>query len=190
MAFEMEQITAPLDPVDLSTVVSLFDGLSLEEVERPVGHIDLLIGIQDAGFFPICKHRLRDTRGHLRVLSSLFGTGRVMDGSHPGINGSPLMQTEECHHISRSRIAGPSTVTGEPTSSYGFGQPAVLNRVFGREFEHLEHMEAEYLELISDLTDEEVLAVYEEEGIALPEDTADARASLREYDGRTFGNKL
>ena len=141
MAFEMEQITAPLDPVDLSTVVSLFDGLSLEEVERPVGHIDLLIGIQDAGLFPICKHRLRDTRGHLRVLSSLFGTGRVMDGSHPGINGSPLMQTEECHHISRSRIAGPSTVTGEPTSSYGFGQPAVLNRVFGRKFDFLENEE-------------------------------------------------
>ena len=49
--FEIGTITASLKPVDVEPVMELFAGEipDLSYVRRPVGEVDLLIGVQQAG---------------------------------------------------------------------------------------------------------------------------------------------
>ena len=39
----MDEITSHANKVDVSDVVNLFENIRLEDVDRPVGHIDLLL---------------------------------------------------------------------------------------------------------------------------------------------------
>ena len=55
--------------------------ISTWEIQRPVGHVDLLIGIQAVAIFPTVK----DMRGNLRLLRSEFGSGLLLDGAHPKV---------------------------------------------------------------------------------------------------------
>ena len=105
-AYEMESITAALGKIDVSAAKKLFSQIrDLSEVERPEGEIDLLIGIQHAGLFPWCADHDRDVRGNLRLLTSRFGTGRVLDGQHTLIKGKPMLQTAESHALSQFAVS-------------------------------------------------------------------------------------
>ena len=53
LAMGMEQVTVPLEPVDVSPVMKLFPELDLKDVARPVGDIDLLIGTGETELHPI-----------------------------------------------------------------------------------------------------------------------------------------
>jgi hypothetical protein len=52
-AYGIERITSDIQAVNLDGVVHLFKGVSAEEVARPTGPVDLLIGYEYAGFHPL-----------------------------------------------------------------------------------------------------------------------------------------
>ena len=107
LAYEMPSITAPLGKVDVSAAKRLFPQLrSPALVDRPEGTIHLLVGIQYAGMFPWVNDHKKDKCGNLRLLSSNFGSGFLLDGSHPDIKGLPMMMSPEAHALSKRKTEG------------------------------------------------------------------------------------
>ena len=51
------------------------------DVCRPKGQVDLILGIHEAGVFPVHKARI----GNLQLLVSCFGSGLLLAGSHPSL---------------------------------------------------------------------------------------------------------
>ena len=78
-AFQIDEICGRLRDVDVSRVVNCFNGLSKEDVERPEGPIELLIGMKHATVHP---KPIKKARG-LVLYESIFGTTRVLGGCHP-----------------------------------------------------------------------------------------------------------
>ena len=103
LAFEMEEITAPLSYVDVTSLLPLFTGtdLNIFEIRRPVGSVDMLIGIHHAGLFPVVEESV----SNLRLLKSDFGTGRLLDGSHPLLvqGAGAVLQPEDVYMKTRSQ---------------------------------------------------------------------------------------
>ena len=79
--------------VDVSELVNLFTGLSSNDVYRPIGPVDVLIGIHEASLFPTVIEGL--VVGNLRVLQSKFGTGKLLDGSHELVNTQPIFMDKK-----------------------------------------------------------------------------------------------
>ena len=91
LAFEMESITAVQEGVDVSGALSLFPALkNLDQVKRPSGAVDLLVGIHHAPLHPTLNRHEDDVVGALRLLHSRFGTGFVLDGVHQSIRAKPI----------------------------------------------------------------------------------------------------
>ena len=80
LATALDQITEEMARVDVAAAAAMF-GCRASEISRPSGQVDLLIGIQSAGIFPT----VRAARGNLRLLSSQFGSGLLLDGAHPEV---------------------------------------------------------------------------------------------------------
>ena len=51
-AFEVDQITVPLERVDIRPALESFPGVKEEEILRLTGPVDILIGIQNAAMHP------------------------------------------------------------------------------------------------------------------------------------------
>ena len=82
--YSMDSITADLEKVDMGPVVDLFDDKVVEEqIKRPQGQVDMLIGLHVSSLFPIVENPKKDVVGDLRLLSTKFGTGWLVDGQHP-----------------------------------------------------------------------------------------------------------
>ena len=75
-AFEVDQITAPLERVDIRPALESFHGVKEEEIIRPSGPVNILIGIQNAAMHPTTTA----VAGNLRLLKTEFGTGMLVDG--------------------------------------------------------------------------------------------------------------
>jgi hypothetical protein len=106
LAYEMETITAPLGPVDVGYALELFPGYSYEQLRRPEGKVDLLLGIHQAGIFPMIADRSKHVAGDLRLLTSQFGTGFLLDGTHKTVKAGCVHQTLVSHAKSRSSVVG------------------------------------------------------------------------------------
>ena len=90
LAFAMDSITASQERVDVSKAMSLFPILKdLEQVSRAVGPVDLLLGIHQAELHPVLEGQ-DHVVGSLRLMSSKFGTGFLLDGTHPSISPKPV----------------------------------------------------------------------------------------------------
>ena len=83
-ALEIEEICGVMKKVDVSGVVTLFQNLQLNDVRRVHGQVELLIGSDHLGVHP---KELEEVEG-LRLYTSIFGTGRVLCGSHPRLEQS------------------------------------------------------------------------------------------------------
>ena len=83
-ALEIEEICGIMKKVDVSGVVALFQSLQLDEVRRVHGRVELLIGSDHLGIHP---KELEEVQG-LRLYTSIFGTKRVLCGSHPRLEQS------------------------------------------------------------------------------------------------------
>ena len=97
LIFEFGTITAALRPVDVDPAMELFAGKipDLSFVRRPVGEVDLLIGVQNPGLFPVVADLERHRVGNIRLLSSDFGAGMLLVGVHPAFRPSALYQNQE-----------------------------------------------------------------------------------------------
>ena len=50
-----------------------------------MGKVDLLIGTNDVRLHPYLADPIRHLQGNLRLMTSMFGTGVLIDGSHPDV---------------------------------------------------------------------------------------------------------
>ncbi|XP_071525744.1 uncharacterized protein [Panulirus ornatus] len=77
IACGIDEITAPIDEVDISVVSRLFPSLHNYPIMRPYGRIHLLIGIDYCNLMP----QVLETNGNLQLMQNQFGY--VLRGSHP-----------------------------------------------------------------------------------------------------------
>ena len=108
LVFEIGSITASMTPVEVKPVLKLFGGEipDLSYVRRPVGAVDLLLGVHNAGLMPVVVELERHRVGNLRILTSIFGTGMLLDGVHPALSPSAMHQTKEAFDRSHSVMGG------------------------------------------------------------------------------------
>ena len=95
--FEIDTITADMAPVDVTSVLGLFGGAvsEISHFRRPTGAVDMLIGINYAGLFPVVADSNAHREGNLRLLTSKFGTGMLLDGTHQTLRPGVMRQDEE-----------------------------------------------------------------------------------------------
>ena len=73
LMYSMDSITANLEKVDMSPAVKLFNNKFVEEqIKRPEGQVDMLIGLHAAALFLIMENSEQDVVGNLRLLSTKF----------------------------------------------------------------------------------------------------------------------
>ena len=87
MAYSIGIITSPTEDVDLRPALKEFPELKKDyiKIARPTGDVDFLLGIQDAHLHPYLAKPGKHCKGKLRLLTSRFGSGYLLDGSHPEI---------------------------------------------------------------------------------------------------------
>lgn len=81
IAFSVESITSEIENMNIRGAAQLFPQAALEELRRPNGPVDILVGINFASLHPTVV----DIKGDLRLLRSRFGKGWVLDGRHPSV---------------------------------------------------------------------------------------------------------
>ena len=77
-AFEIVNICGKISDVDVSSVVSLFNGITVGDVRREFGDIELLVGMKHATIHP---KQTQESEG-LVLYESRFGTNWVLGGTH------------------------------------------------------------------------------------------------------------
>ena len=75
-AIGLDTITEESPGGDLAAAYDTFPEVPRKHLERPTGQVEILVGQDHAGFLP----RVVKSRGHLLLLSSLFGTGYLLSG--------------------------------------------------------------------------------------------------------------
>ena len=92
LAYSIGVITSSVDKVDLRPALREFPELKgdYSKILRPTGAVDLLLGIRDARLHPYLANPSKHCRGDLRLLTSKFGSGYLLDGSHSDIKVEPL----------------------------------------------------------------------------------------------------
>ncbi|KAJ8033541.1 hypothetical protein HOLleu_23814 [Holothuria leucospilota] len=96
-AYGIECLTAKVANKDLTHLAKLFRGVSAEEVSRPSGEVDLLVGFEYAGYHPVKAQAC----GHLVLLENQFG--RCIGGSHPSLELEQTMGLH-IHHIRTTKF--------------------------------------------------------------------------------------
>ena len=87
-AFGIRKITANLTPVEMKAAAEMLEVME-DEVQRPTGAVELLIGMENADVMPVrCR-----AAGSLVLFASEFGSGYVVGGKYPG----QKKQTEIVH---------------------------------------------------------------------------------------------
>ena len=78
--YGMDEITSHANEIDVSDVVNLFENIRLEDVDRPVGHIDVLLGLDSCELLPNKVAQI----GNLQLMNGPLGY--CLRGSHPLIS--------------------------------------------------------------------------------------------------------
>jgi hypothetical protein len=89
--FGMQSITSDIGYVDISDVCQQFPEYDEQSLRRPVGEVSILIGMQEASLLPVCLA----TKGNVRIMSCLFGSGLIMSGSHEMFRAGDVQYTPE-----------------------------------------------------------------------------------------------
>ena len=75
--YGIERISLLIRPLLMSKVTDLFSNVTEEEIHRPIGEVDILIGLDYAAFHP----QIIDNIEHLVLLKNQFG--KCISGRHP-----------------------------------------------------------------------------------------------------------
>ena len=97
----IERITADITAVDLDGVIHLFDHTGKDEVRRPMGEVEVLIGYEYAGRHPVKEQAV----GHLLLLGNRFG--KCLGGSHPDIHETTQKMAKNAvlvHHVAGVKV--------------------------------------------------------------------------------------
>ena len=79
LAYGMSEITSTIIETNVDDVACLFDGISVEDIKRPISKIDILIGTDACQILPI----VYETKGNLQLMRNQFGF--CLRGKHPSI---------------------------------------------------------------------------------------------------------
>ena len=85
LAYGIDQISEEAVSVDLTGIKTVFPGAPKEVFNRPCGQIDILIGSAYKNLQPFGGEG-SFTIGRLRLVTSLFGCGYIISGTHPSIS--------------------------------------------------------------------------------------------------------
>ena len=86
LAYSINTITSPTDYVDVQPALKVFPDVNcLVTILRPVGEVDLLLGIHHSDLHPVLADPVKHRVDKLRLLTSRFGSGYLLDGAHPDI---------------------------------------------------------------------------------------------------------
>ena len=98
----MESITSEIEKINIAEAAKLFSQAALDELRRPDGNVDVLVGINVASLHPTVV----DLAGNLRLLKSRFGKGWVLDGTHPSIEtkGRGATMSALAHKVCYARV--------------------------------------------------------------------------------------
>ena len=99
-AFEVDLITAPLKRVDIKPALESFPGVREDEIFRPIGPVDILIGIQSAAIHPTTI----EVSGNLRLLKTIFGTGKLVNGNSDSIHSEPVFMDKESFALGQGTV--------------------------------------------------------------------------------------
>ena len=99
-AYGIEAISSELCPINIQPALDLFKNVTRSEVHRPSGKVDLLIGMDYAGFHPVTE----TSRNHLLLMKNQFGY--CLGGTHPMLEErtKKLIQTVTVHHVQAVKI--------------------------------------------------------------------------------------
>ena len=78
-AYEVDQISDVFEKVNFNKVVHMFKNIAAEDVSRPQGEAELLVGMQFQHLHPVRIYFVKQ----LGIYSSIFGTGRLLGGTDP-----------------------------------------------------------------------------------------------------------
>ena len=92
---EVDSLSHVAEVRGLKEIHEQFPERTPEELCRPHGEVDLLIGIDRVDIHPA----VHMTQDHLRLCSSVFGTGWAIGGTIPGTEGYQKPQFPEVHHV-------------------------------------------------------------------------------------------
>ena len=85
MEFEVygiDKITSDIERINMDGVTHLFNNVAQDELQRPTGPVDVLIGYEYAAYHPVREQCVE----HLLLLKNRFG--RCVGGTHPLIENS------------------------------------------------------------------------------------------------------
>ena len=75
--YGIDKISTNIRSVKLNGILALFSGVKEKDIQRPRGEIDVLMGLEYAGYHPVRQQ----ANGHLLLLENQFGI--CIGGSHP-----------------------------------------------------------------------------------------------------------
>ena len=98
-AFEIEEICGELKRINTSQFAKLFKSTKPHQIRRPSGKIEILIGSNNLDLHP---SKISSCEG-LVLFESLFGTGKVIGGSHRKIQVADVINPE-AHRCSHAQV--------------------------------------------------------------------------------------
>ena len=117
-ALQVDCISEGLLKVDMSGVKHLFSKSIQDQwtdiSSRPTGSIDLLLGVDHLRLHPVDLER----QENLRIVSSPFGKGLILAGSHPCLKSSNLRLSEDVAAIRHYAHASVNRVSIQPIYDY------------------------------------------------------------------------
>ena len=96
-AYGIPQISSAIDAIETTELAAEFE-INPNEVARPKGNIDMLIGFEYAGFHP----EREKSKGHLVLMKNTFG--RCLSGSHAMLVEKTQMCVQKIKKINKVRL--------------------------------------------------------------------------------------
>ena len=97
--YGINKITSDIEHVNVESIVLLFRNVTKEEIARPAGPVDVLIGYEYAAYHPEREQNI----GHLVLLKNRFG--RCVGGTHP-----LLKEVYMTHNLRNAKV---NTIVGK-----------------------------------------------------------------------------
>ena len=99
-AFEIEEICGTLNAVNTEEFAEQFPFTTPDEIARPAGKVDILIGNNYAPIHPDKKH----ISDGLVLYESQFGSGKILGGQHQNIEETNSINPE-AHRCAKARVS-------------------------------------------------------------------------------------
>ena len=93
--YGIDKITTDIRGVNIDDAIHLFKNVTLDELRRPAGAVDVLIGYGYAGYHPQPEQK----SGHFLLLKIIFE--RCLGGTHVALEQTDhVMECAQVHHVS------------------------------------------------------------------------------------------